>query len=254
MPGTKNPGRTKKTLIIAPDRKMRIVRTLKICAERIVKAIGINAIYKMNEPKGANFCNKMKIHYLFYPLIILLICACSNFSNSKGEESIKPTLTEDMTVGDYKFVVKDPDSTNTPIIEDKLPLHGGLNQQQVDQYYPGILDTIQKKRMFAADPVDMMRTSNIYVSMLHNAGTSDQMFLCTHDKTFQLLDSYYIGTSTMFDGTSHSIEYDKLSEDQLKFRHVDYGYVNNTDDDEIDTLKHWECVLTLTKTGKIVKR
>ncbi len=198
----------------------------------------------------------MTIQHLIYPLTILLIYSCSNFSNRNDEEKVKPTLTEDMTVGDYTFVIKEPDSTNTQIIENKLPLHGGLNQKQVDQYYPGILDTIQKKRLFGADPVDMMRTSNINVSMLQNAGTSNQMFLCTHDKNFQLLDSYYIGTSTMFDGTSHSIEYEKISEDQLKFRHVDYGYVTITDlyNDEIDTLKYWEYVLAITKDGKIVKQ
>jgi hypothetical protein len=197
---------------------------------------------------------KMYFQNLLYTLACLLLYSCSNFSNRNDEEIMKPTLTEDMTVGDYKFVKKDPDSTNNSIIENKLPLHGGLNQKQVDQYYPGILDTIQKKRLFGSDPVDMMRGSNIYVSMLQNAGTSNQMFLCTHDTNFRLLDSYYIGTSTMFDGTSHSIEYEKISEDQLKFRHVDYGYRKNSDEDDIDTLKYREYVLAITKGGKIVRR
>ena len=91
--------------------------------------------------------------------------------------------------------------------------------------HPNIVDTIKDRRIIGSEPIDIQPTAYIYVSMLHNTGTSDQMFLCTHDKIFNLLDSYYIGTSTTFDKTSHTIEYKIISDDRLEFHHVDWGYV-----------------------------
>ncbi len=139
---------------------------------------------------------------------------------------------------------KDKIKTNT------LPIHGELSKQQVEKYYPKITDTIKDLRIIGSEPLDIQTTADIYVSMLHNTGTFDQMFLCTHDKKFNLLDCYYVGTSTMFDGTSHTIECKKVSDDRLEFNHVDWGYVKN----EIDTTKHQKYFLTITKTGKIEKK
>jgi hypothetical protein len=138
--------------------------------------------------------------------------------------------------------------------KDSLPIHGGLNQKQIDRYYPEILDTIKDRRIIVSESIDISTTTDIYVSMLYNTGTFDQMFLCTHDKNFNLLDSYYIGTSTMFDKTSHVIEYKKISNDCLEFHHVDWGYVKKKGEEEIDTLSYKKYVLTVTKTGKIEKK
>lgn len=85
-------------------------------------------------------------------------------------------------------------------------------------------------------------------------GTFDQMFLCTHDKGFNLLDKFYIGTSTMFDKTSHTIDYKLTSKNQLEVHHVDYGYVERNNEYEIDTLKYRKYQLTISTNGKIVKK
>jgi hypothetical protein len=139
------------------------------------------------------------------------------------------------------------------IKEEALPIHGELDQQQIDQYYPNILDTIKDRRILGSEPIDIQTTANIYVSMLHNTGTFDQMFLCTHDKTFKLIDSYYIGTSTMFDKTGHTIEYQKTGDDHLQFHHVDWGYIKKSNEFEIDAVKSRKYILAITGAGKIEK-
>jgi len=174
----------------------------------------------------------------------ITLTACSNPTVDKMATT--STNTNVAAIADQNN--SDSSDTNKGKIKmDTLPIHGELNQKQIDQYYPKILDTIKDRRIIGSEPIDIQTTADIYVSMLHNTGTFDQMFLCTHDKNFNLLDCYYVGTSTMFDKTSHTIEYKKVSDDRLEFNHVDWGYVKN----EIDTTKYQKYFLTVTKTGKI---
>lgn len=144
--------------------------------------------------------------------------------------------------------------THFDSLNNNLPLHGALNQKQIDSYYPDMLDTIRDRRIIGAEPIDLMPNSTFHVTMLHNTGTFDQMFLCTHDHDFNLLDSYYIGTATQFDRTSHTIEYKKINDTKLEFHHVEWGWVNKDGEDEIDTLSYDKYTLTIDETGKINKK
>lgn len=179
-------------------------------------------------------------------LIFLMTLSCSN-------ETKTPTNTSNLTSNDSIIKIETIDSiqSRNEVKEEPLPIHGTLNQEQIDRYYPEILDTIKDRRIIGAEKVDIKNNNEIYLSILHNTGTSEQMFLCTHDNKFNLLDTYYIGTSTMFDKTSRTIEYKTLSNDKLEFHHVDWGYVKGND--EIDTLNYRKYTLTITKAGKIVK-
>jgi len=69
-----------------------------------------------------------------------------------------------------------------------------------------------------------------------------------------LLDARYIGTNTMFDQTSHHIDYNILNEEQIEFHHVDWGYKPNHVENEIDTIAYKKYVLTVSKNGKIAKK
>lgn len=138
-------------------------------------------------------------------------------------------------------------------IKNILPIHGPLDQKQIDQYYKNILDTIRDKSSIGAEPIDIYTNSSIHVSLLHNTGTFDQMFLCTHDKYFKLLDTYYIGKATMFDETSHTIEYKKIDRNSLQFQHVDWGWVTRNNEQEIDTTNYYNYILTIRESGKIIK-
>ena len=133
-------------------------------------------------------------------------------------------------------------------VTDTLPIHGELSKQQLQKYYPKITDTIKDLSITFSEPLNTQQATDL--SMLHNSGTFDQMFLCTHDKNFNLLDCYYVGTSTMFDGKSHSIEYQKINDNSIEFHHVDWGYIKN----EIDIIKYQKYSLTVTQTGRIEKK
>jgi hypothetical protein len=185
----------------------------------------------------------------FILAIFIALTACSNRTNeiksNQSSDIAKTELTAKETTG--------TSTNNKNIITDTLPIHGEIDQNQIEQFYPRITDTIKDRRIFVSERIDIQQTVDIYVSMLHNTGTFDQMFLCTHDKDFKLLNSYYIGKSTMFDKTSHTIEYKKTSEYGIEFHHVDWGYVKKNGEDVIDILKYKKYILVVTKTGKIKK-
>ncbi len=165
---------------------------------------------------------------ILYLTILTALTACSNPKVDKNDSILLPSKA----------------------VTDSLPIHGELSIQQLKIYYPKITDTIKDLRIIFSEPLNILPSKSIYTSMLHNSGTFDQMFLCTHDQNFHLLDCYYVGTNTMFDGKSHSIEYQKINDNSIEFHHVDWGYVKN----EIDTIKYQKYSLTVTQTGRIEKK
>ena len=134
-----------------------------------------------------------------------------------------------------------------------LPIHGALSQQQIDRYYPQLLDTIQDRRIIGAEPIEWEAQGEYHVSMLHNTGTFDQMILCTHDTAFNLIDHFYIGKATTFDETSHTIEFEQIDAKRLAFHQVDWGWVKVKGEFEIDTLTYHHYILRVTPTGEIVE-
>lgn len=195
----------------------------------------------------------MRTFVTILTLIVLITLGCTNETETAVNLS---DLKSGPIVKDSIIQITTSDSTQNinKVTNDSLPIHGTLNQKQIDQYYPKILDTIRDLRIISSEPIAIKINSNIYVSILHNAGTSDQMFLCTHDKEFNLMDNIYIGTNIMFDRTSHTINYKLIGEGQLEFHHVNWGYVKRNGENEIDTLSYRKYKLTITKTGKIIKK
>jgi hypothetical protein len=130
---------------------------------------------------------------------------------------------------------------------------GIIKQEQIDKYYPNILDTVKDKRIIVAQPIQVKKDC-VLVSILKNTGTYEQMFLCTHSLNHKLLDTYYIGKATMWDGSSHTIEYKIVNDTTIRFIHVNYYSVQVNGEYTIDTLKSWNYKLTFLDNGKIIKK
>lgn len=134
---------------------------------------------------------------------------------------------------------------------DTLPIHGRLSHAQIDRYYPHLLDTMQTVVQVGAEPVDLKPRGGHWVSLLHNTGTFDQIILCTHDSNLILVDHCYIGKATNFDQTSHTIEFNRLGANRMAFHHVDWGWVENEGESDIDTIAYRSYVLKILDSGKI---
>lgn len=131
-------------------------------------------------------------------------------------------------------------------------IHGELTKEQIDKYYPKLLDTITNLHIVGAEKLKMNINENITVSMLYNSSTFEEMILCTHDINHKLIDNYYVGKSTMFDDNhSHTINYEITNKNNIKFNHTDWGYINEED---IDTLNHYNYTLFIDNQGKIIKK
>ena len=150
----------------------------------------------------------------------LLLIACSNPTVQNTDSQATEIIATELTLQNKSDTVQDHlDKIQT----EDFPIRGELTQKQIDKYYPNIIDTIKDRRIIGSESISVQTETGIYVSLLHNVGTSDQKFLCTHDKSFKLIDSYYVGTSTMFDKSSHTIEHNKLNDEMIEFHHVDWG-------------------------------
>ncbi|MGV8993697.1 MAG: hypothetical protein ACOH1O_06295 [Flavobacterium sp.] len=133
------------------------------------------------------------------------------------------------------------------------PIHGQLSPTSLSQYYPNISDTIKQIANMFSERLDINPGDGISVSLLHNTAVSDQKFLCTHDKNLILLDRLYIGKSTDFDdGKSHTIETKIISNSEIVFDQIDWGYIKKgNEEEEIDTVKHEKWVVRIDKNGMI---
>ena len=135
-----------------------------------------------------------------------------------------------------------------------LPIHGEINREELVRYFPDVTDTIKDLRIIGSEKIDLNTENGIIVSILHNTGTFDQMIICTHDSTLRLIDNFYIGKATGFDKTSHTIEYRISDDNSLKFDHVDWGYVKNGEEFEIDTVKHESYSIIVNENGKFKQK
>jgi len=177
-------------------------------------------------------------------ILLITISSCKNNVTKSGEQVVEIDTTANSTVSKNKSVM----------LYDSLPIHGNLSKKQINQYYPQMLDTVKDLRVIYSEKIDIKPKNGAHVSILHNTGTFDQMFICTHDNKLNLLDKYYIGTSTMFDKTSHTIEYKQISDNDIEFCHVDWGFVNKNSESEIDTLNSYKYILSISEIGKIIKK
>ena len=188
----------------------------------------------------------MKQAYLF--ITILLITSCK----SNNSESIQHSKDDGPTVKQLDKAEKVDLIHEEPIIDkaepiDALPIHGEMNDSLVQKYYPGITDTIIDLRIKASDKIEINPGKGIIVSMFYNSGTFEQMFLCTHNTELKLIDNIYIGKATMFDITSHTIEFDIVDSNTMSFDHVDWGYVEK----KIDTIGSKSYNISISEQGKM---
>ncbi|MEL6589031.1 MAG: hypothetical protein AAFQ68_03065 [Bacteroidota bacterium] len=137
--------------------------------------------------------------------------------------------------------------------ENDLPIHGVISQEKLDQYFPGVADTIQELRYLFSEKLNIHPGRGILTSILHNSGAFDQMILCTHDETFTLIDHFYIGKATDFDKSSHTIEYEVVGANSLSVEEVDWGYVKKGEEFEIDSIAYEGYTLSVNDKGEITK-
>lgn len=130
----------------------------------------------------------------------------------------------------------------------------GIANFDYNKFYPGILDTVEDRRIVAASRLKMEPGNDIIVTILNNSGTFDQMFLCTHDSNSTLLNSYYIGKATMWDGTSHTIKQHILDNHTIRFDHVHWGINHDQGHQDVDTAKHYSRTLFIGTDGSIKEK
>lgn len=134
-----------------------------------------------------------------------------------------------------------------------LPIHGEIDGEKLERYFPGVLDTIKDIRIVGSEKINLNPGNGIVVSILHNTGTFDQMIVCTHDKNLKLIESLYLGKATAFEKSSETLDYKIIGDNSLRFDLVNWGFVAKMDENEIDTIKHESFIISVSDQGEIIK-
>ncbi len=178
---------------------------------------------------------------------IILLVLISSFFYCKQDKS------ENKTTKLVANEAKEPekiDSTNQEL--QILPIHGELDRDDLAKYYPKVADDIKDIRIFGSEKIDLNSGNEILVSLLHNTGTFDEIIICTHNKKLVLIDHLYIGKATDFDnGKSHTIE-SEINQHEIIFHQVDWGFVKNGNEEEIDTIKYEKWMVSIRNDGRII--
>ena len=197
--------------------------------------------------------NILKIIILNIAMVSLTVVSCD--SSKKQDEKTDVIMVDSSAVNLGKATDTVPlPKINAGESKAKLsPIHGQLSPTSLSQYYPNITDTIKQVANMFSERLDINPGDGISVSLLHNTAVFDQIFLCTHDKNFILLDRLYIGKSTDFDdGKSHTIETKIISNNEIVFDQIDWGYIKKGDEEEeIDKVKYEKWVVHIDKNGMI---
>lgn len=182
--------------------------------------------------------------YYFLLGIALFFSSCRNKALKKHNIENQDTSSNSSKVFD---------SLNNKTLNDttknKELYYGILEKEDAIRYYPKVLDTIIDQRIIANEKLSLSPGNKFKVSLLHNSGTFDQIFLCIHDSIDQLKNTIYIGKATDFDGKSQTIEYAILDSSTILFTHTFWGYFNN---DEIGITKKFQNKIHIDSMGKIV--
>ena len=195
----------------------------------------------------------MKNNLINLVILSLTFIAC----NSNKEQNINKTssIVDSIQVEKTELaddhISKRIDSSHQEL--NTLPIHGELNRDDLTKYYPKVTDEIKDKRIFGSEKNDLNSGNGISVSLLHNTGTFDELIICTHDKSLELIDHLYVGKATDFDnGKSHTIE-SEINQHEIVFHQVDWGFVKNgNEEEEIDTVKYEIWTISIDKNGKII--
>ena len=191
-------------------------------------------------------------NFIYTLLLVTLIVGC-NRTGSKEKQTIETKTSSKDVVNSNTDSLSLPTADTSKQEPQALPIHGELDDDLLAKYFPGVTDTIQDLRIVGSEEITLTTENGIIVSMLHNTATFDQMILCTHDSNLRLIDHLYIGKETAFDGTSHTIKYKITTDNQLKFDHVDWEYVEKGEESEIDTVHYFNYLVRIDTEGKITK-
>jgi hypothetical protein len=186
----------------------------------------------------------MKKTYL-YLFLLLILSSCNSKKNNKVSiYEINDSLEVNESESLRNFLVNKNDSIYETI--QKLPIHGKLEDSDLNMYYPKVLDTISDQRIIGSEKIEMNPGEDIIVSLLHNTGTFDEMVLCSHNSKFKLIEKVYIGKATDFDnGKSLTINYQILNDNKIEFNLVDWGYIG----EEIDTINFKKTIIKIDENG-----
>ncbi|MEM6802738.1 MAG: hypothetical protein AAF696_15120, partial [Bacteroidota bacterium] len=108
-------------------------------------------------------------------------------------------------------------------------------------------------RVLGASRVELYPDKGIIVSLLHNSGTFDEMILCTHDQELNLIDHFYIGKSTAFDSSSHTIDYEIIDENTLRLYTANWVGTYENEGYEVQLVDNDSYLLTINEDGDIIK-
>ncbi len=104
--------------------------------------------------------------------------------------------------------------------------------------------------------LDFLSTGKRKVMILEYGGTSIATYLCSFSDSFKVIDTRYLGTTTMFDnGHSENISYKLNPDKQVLVNETHYGAKNNHDSIawEIDTIYFCSYSLLVNENGMIEK-
>ena len=173
---------------------------------------------------------------------LLTFIACT--SNKKQNTVISSSGIDSVKIDKKESVNKE---------QNRLPVHGEINPEKLTKYFHKLTDTIKNLGVIYSEKMELHPGNDIVVSLLHNTRIFDQMILCTHTKELDLIDNLYIGKATNFDnGKSRTIDYSILSNNEIVFNKVDWGYVKKENEEEIDTVKHDKLHISINNKGRIM--
>ncbi len=131
-----------------------------------------------------------------------------------------------------------------------LPIHGPLELEQLNKYYPNVLDDLDHLGGLHAKKVPLPTKNGEIVSILRHTIIFQDIFLCTHDKNLNLIDAFYIGKATDFDnGKSQTIDYKMHPDSTITFNKVVWGIAEQNQEETIDTLAHETVLLHVNQKG-----
>ena len=136
--------------------------------------------------------------------------------------------------------------------KEKLSLHGKLDKEALAKYYPNILNEHGQNGNFYAERIAVTNNQGVIVSLLQFVDSYTRYFLSTHNKYFESIDSFYIGTTTDFDnGKSETINFEILKDSIMVFNKVIWGITDSNKQETIDTLAHEITTISISNKGKI---
>ncbi len=195
--------------------------------------------------------NKRENNYYEYGVITPVFYGKSVMYNINLFKNREDSISSTLRIYYNKLHVKIDTSFQAKKAFIQQQMQGELTDYKLRTYYPSLTDTIQNKKIFASAIIKMKVNDSIIVSILHNAGDTDQIFLCTHNLNKQMIDKYYIGKATQFENAGHTIEYKIENDSVMIINHEEWVYNDTTN--EVEMVKKYLYSLLIDNKGNIYK-